>query len=125
MVIRPFDHLDSTENYEIALVLQANPLLALGHNLREEFQRIVAQRDVDTLDGWITKAVLSESKPFQSLAKGMTHDLEAVRIGLTIPWSTAQCGGQICKVSLIKGQDYGRAKPHLPRQRVLHRSTVA
>ena len=125
LFLRPNDRLDPIEKQELELVLEANPKLALGYHLKEEFQRIVAQHDVEALDGWITKATLSELKPFQSLAKGMTHDLEAIRNGLTLPWSTAQCEGQICRAKLIKRQGYGRAKLDLLRQRILHRRAVA
>lgn len=123
-VLRPNDHLDVAEEQTLNLVLGANPSLALGYRLKEEFQRIVAQRDAGALDEWIAKAALSELKPFQSLAKGMTHDLQAIQNGLTLPWSTAQCEGQICRAKLIKRQGYGRAKLDLLRQRILHRSAV-
>ena len=125
LLLRPNDRLDSTEKQELELVLEANPKLDSGYHLKKEFHRIVAQHDVEALDEWISKAALSELKPFQSLAKGMTHDLEAIRNGLTLPWSTAQCEGQIRRVKLIKRQGYGRAKPDLLRQRILHRSAVA
>lgn len=64
-------------------------------------------------------------KPFQSLSNGMTHDLGAIRNGLRLPWSTAQCEGQICRAKLIKRLGYGRAKLDLLRQRILHRGEVA
>ena len=34
---------------------------------------------------------------------------------------TARCEGQICRVKLVNRLRYGRAKPDLLRQRVLHR----
>ncbi len=125
LFLRPNDHLDSTQKQQLELVLNVNPRLALGYHLKEEFQRIVGQHDVEALDEWIAKAALSELKPFQSLSKGMTYDLEAIRNGLTLPWSTAQCEGQICRAKLIKRQGYGRAKLDLLRQRILHRSALA
>jgi transposase len=54
------------------------------------------------------------------LAEGLRHDYEAVKAAFTTPWSTAQCEGQICRLKLIKRIGYGRAKPDLLRQRVLH-----
>ena len=125
LFLRPNHRLSSEEIQELELVLEANPKLALGYHLKEEFQRIIAQHDAEALDGWIAKAALSELKPFQSLAKGMVQDQEAIWNGLTLSWSTAQCEGQICRVKLIKRQGYGRAKLDLLRQRILHRSAVA
>ena len=124
-LLRPNDRLDPEDKQKLELILEANPKLASAYHLKEEFRRIVAQHDVEALDEWISKAALSELKPFQSLAKGMAHDLEAIRNGITLPWSTAQCEGQICRVKLIKRQGYGRAKLDLLRQRILHRSGVA
>jgi transposase len=117
--------LNTEETQQLELFLDANPKLAVGYHLKEEFQRILSQHDVEALDDWITNAAQSELKPFQSLAKGMTHDQEAIRNCINLPWSTAQCEGQICQVKLIKRQGYGRANLDLLRQRILHRSTVA
>lgn len=124
LVLRPQDHLSSAEEQQLDLFLQANPRLALGYQLKEEFQRIVAQREIGSLDAWLKKAAESNLKPFQSLTKGFLGDLVAIRSALTLPWSTAQCEGQNCRIKLIKRLGYGRARLDLLRQRVLHR-TVA
>ena len=42
-------------------------------------------------------------------------------MALTTTWSTGLCEGQTGRVKLIKRLGYGRAKPDLLRQRVLHR----
>ena len=55
------------------------------------------------------------------MTRGIRQDYEAVKATLATPWSTAQCEGQICRLKLIKRLAYGRAKPDLLRQRVLHR----
>jgi len=125
LFLRPNDSLNPEEIQQLELVLKANPKLALAYHLKREFQRILSQHDVEALDRWITDAAFSELKPFQSLAKGMTHDQESIRNGITLPWSTAQCEGQICRVKLIKRQGYGRANLDLLRQRILHRSAAA
>ena len=67
------------------------------------------------------KAAGSGLKQFQSIARSFPQDYEAIKLALTTPWSTGQCEGQICRVKLIKRIGYGRAKPDLLRQRVLHR----
>lgn len=125
LFLRPNNSLNTEKIQQLDLFLEANPKLAQGYQLKEEFQRILSQHDVEALDDWITDAAQSELKPFQSLAKGMTYDQEAIRNGITLPWSTAQCEGQICRVKLIKRQGYGRANLDLLRQRILHRSAAA
>ena len=102
LFLRPNHRLSSEEIQELELVLEANPKLALGYHLKEEFQRIIAQHDAEALDGWIAKAALSALKPFQSLAQGMVQEQDAIWNGLTRSWSTSQCEGQSCCVKLIK-----------------------
>jgi transposase len=125
LVIRPYGRLDSSEKQELDRVLDVNPALARGHRLKEAFLQIVAQRDVQALDRWLEEAAASGLKPFQSLARGLCKDYEAVRLALMMPWSNAQCEGQNCRVKMIKRQGYGRAKFDLLRQRILHRSKIA
>ena len=91
------------------------------HRLKEWFHEIVSQGDVEALDAWSREAAGSGLKQFQSIARSFRQDYEAIKLALTTPWSTGQCEGQICRVKLIKRIGYGRAKPDLLRQRVLHR----
>lgn len=125
LVLRSYDNLDSSEQQQLNLALNDNPLLAHGHHLKEAFRRMTAQRDAEYLEDWISEASQSGLKPFQSLARGFLNDFDAIRNAILLPWSTAQCEGQICRVKLIKRQGYGRAKLDLLRQRILHRSATA
>jgi transposase len=124
-VLKPFSRLSVTDQQELESVLEANPVLAQGHHLKESCQHIVSQRDVEGLDAWIEEAAGSGLPPFQPLAKGFRQDYEAIKLALTTPWSTGQCEGQICRVKLIKRLGYGRAKLDLLRQRILHRRVAA
>ena len=63
--------------------------------------------------------------PFQEVARSFRHDYEPITAALTMPWSTGQCEGQICRVKLIKRLGYGRAKLDLLRQRILHRAAAS
>lgn len=122
LAIRPYARLNGSEKRELDGLLASNPALAEGHRLKEAFGRILAQRNVNALNRWLEDAAESGLKPFQSLAKGLRKDYEAVRLAFTTPWSNAQCEGQNCRVKMIKRQGYGRAKFDLLRQRILHRS---
>jgi transposase len=120
-VLRPNQHLRESSKQGLADFLEANPALAKGYYLKESFQRILAEHDVEAFDTWLQEAVESGVKPFEALAKSFRQDYEAIKLALTMPWSTGQCEGQICRVKLIKRLGYGRAKLDLLRQRVLHR----
>ena len=102
-------------------VLEANPILAQGYHLKEGFLQLVRDRDVAGLEPWLREAEGLRLPTFQAVARGLRHDYEAVKAALATPWSTAQCEGQICRLKLLKRLGYGRAKPDLLRQRVLHR----
>jgi transposase len=123
-VLRPNQHLGESSKQELADFLEANPALAKGYYLKESFQRILAEHDGGALDAWLRAATESELKPFEALAKSFRQDYAAIKLALTMPWSTGQCEGQICRVKLIKRLGYGRAKLDLLRQRVLHRFTA-
>ena len=113
--------MNSSEEVDLDHLLQTNPPLALGHQLKERFHEIVKQGDLEALDAWVQEASRSGSKQFRSIARSIRQDYEAVKLALTSRWSTRQCEGQICRVKLIKWMGYGRAKPDLLRQRILHR----
>ena len=121
LVFRPYRGLNPSEKKKLAPFLQANPLLAQGHRLKEWFHEIIGQGDVEALDAWCQEVAQSGLKQFQSIVRSFRQDYEAIKLALTTPWSTGQCEGQICRVKLIKRIGYGRANPDLLRQRVLHR----
>ena len=125
MVLKPSYQLIDVDQQDLERILEANPLLAEGHRLKENFQQLVARRDVERLDAWLEDAAQSAIPPFQSLAKSFRQDYKAIRLALITPWSNAQCEGQNCRVKLIKRLGYGRAKFDLLRQRILHRRQVA
>jgi transposase len=61
----------------------------------------------------------------RAFAQGLVKDYEAVKAGLTLPWSNGPTEGHIHKLKLLKRQMYGRASFLLLRQRVLYRGFAA
>ncbi len=121
LVLPPRERLTGTQCAQLETYLNANPALARGYQLKERFLDLMRQRDVGALDVWIRDAQSSGLATFQTTARSFLHDYAAIQAALTTPWSTGQCEGQICRLKLIKRVGYGRAKPDLLRQRVLHR----
>jgi transposase len=122
LILQPAGGLTDTEQEALARVLQANPLLAHGYNLKTRFQTLMAQRDQAAFDQWLQEAETSEIPSFHIVARSFRQDYAAIIAALTTPWSTGQCEGQICRVKLLKRVGYGRAKLDLLRQRILHRT---
>ncbi|MDD5703742.1 MAG: ISL3 family transposase [Dehalococcoidales bacterium] len=120
-LLRSQEKLKEEEKTELEKILDLNPSLAKGYRLKEQFLTIIRKRDVSGLDSWLPEAVASGLKPFQGMAASIRQDFEAVKNALLLPWSNAQCEGQICRIKLIKRMGYGRAKVDLLRHRVIHR----
>jgi transposase len=121
LVLQPATRVTASEREALERVLTANPMLAQGYELTVRFRRMIAQRDLDALDPWLREAEASGLAPFQAVAQGFRHDYEPRKAARTLPWSTGQCEGQICRVKLIQRMGYGRAKLDLLRQRILPR----
>jgi transposase len=98
---------------------EQHPELAEAMELSESFARLVRQRQPAGLDFWLEQAGKSCLTAFQRFAGGLREDYEAVKAGLTLPWSTGPVEGQINRLKMLKRQMYGRANIDLLRQRVL------
>ena len=121
LLLQPAGRLTEAHRRTLENVLQANPLLAQGYQLKTRFQTLLAEQDVGAFEPWLHEAETSDLPSFQSLARSFRQDADAILAALTTPWSTGQCEGQICRVKLLKRLGYGRAKLGLLRQRILHR----
>ncbi|MDP6512392.1 MAG: transposase [SAR202 cluster bacterium] len=98
--------------------------LYFGYRLKEHFLQLIRRRSAGGLDQWLDDADNSGLREFVALSRSFRTDYDAIKAGLTLRWSTAQCEGQITRVKLIKRLGYGRAKPDLLGQRILHRSVA-
>jgi transposase len=92
--------------------------------LSEQFLRLLRQRLPATLEAWLAAAQASGMSALQQFARGLEHDLDAVRAALRVPYSNGQTEGHITRLKLIKRSMYGRAKLDLLERRVLYRSAA-
>ncbi len=58
--------------------------------------------------------------PFRRNALRLHEDYEAVKAGVTLPWSNGQTEGQINRLKMLKRQMFGRAGIELLRRRFLN-----
>ena len=90
------------------------------HPEKNRLSHLVRQRLSDQLDAWLERATPCGLRAFQSFANGLREDYQAVKAGLTFPWSTGPVEGNINRLQMLKRQRYGRATLALLRQRVLY-----
>jgi transposase len=93
--------------------------LAVAIELAQDFCAIVRERQSDRFDHWLERAVTNSVAPLQRFATGLRADYEAVKAGLTLPWSNGPVEGQINRLKMLKRQMFGRANIDLLRRRFL------
>lgn len=119
MMTRP-DRLRESDRLRLTAILTRSPALdALAGSVRA-FATMMVERDGHLLDDWITEAAASGHPPLAGFAKGLLADHDAVRNGLTLPWSSGACEGNVNRIKMIKRQMYGRANLDLLRIRTIH-----
>ena len=77
--------------------------------LTQGFIDLVRQRLPKQLDSWIEKTKNSTVKAFQSFAKGIEDDYDAVKAGMTLDVSNGPVEGQNNRLKMLKRQMFGRA----------------
>ena len=79
-------------------------------DLAQDFTRLVRQRQPERLDPWLQRATTSVVEALQRFATGLYEDYEAVKAGVTLPWSSGPVEGHINRLKMLKRQMFGRAR---------------
>jgi transposase len=93
--------------------------MATTIELARDFAEIVRQRQPGRFDGWLAWAADSAISALQRFAKELRDDYEAVKAGMTLPWSNGPVEGHINRLKMLKRQMYGRAGLDLLSRRFL------
>ena len=120
LVLKRETHRDEDEKQQLAKLQGQQGAFAEAIALAQDFADLVRQRQPERLDAWLERAAQSALKAFARFASGLRDDYEAVKAGLTLPWSTGPVEGQINRLKMLKRQMFGRANIDLLRLRVLH-----
>jgi transposase len=86
-------------------------------DLAQDFATLVRQRQPTQLDPWLKRATTSTLEALRRFAIGLYEDYEAVKAGVTLPWSTSPVEGHINRLKMLKRQMFGRARLDLLRRR--------
>jgi transposase len=119
VLLRPEEALSPSDT-EMLQALRHDKDLDAAYTLAQRFCRMMRARDASTLDLWLTDGLASEIPELVHFASGLQREHSAVQAAIELPYSNGQVEGQITKLKLLKRQSYGRAKPDLLRQRMLH-----
>jgi transposase len=116
---RPED-LTTAETSRLTVILDdCPPISALAGHVRS-FAVILTHRTGDRdLNPWIAAVTDDEHPELTSFARGLLADYDAVRAGLTMPYSSGAVEGQNCRIKMIKRKLYGRANLDLLRKLVI------
>ena len=87
--------------------------------LTQDFISLVRQRLPAQLDNWLEKAKNTTVKAFQSFAKGLGEDYDAVKAGVTLEVSNGTVEGQNNRLKMLKRQMFGRAELDLLAKRLI------
>jgi transposase len=88
-------------------------------DLAQDFATLVRQRQPAQLDPWLQRATTSAVEAVRRFATGLYEDYEAVKAGVTLPWSSGPVEGHINRLKMLKRQMFGRARLALLSRRFL------
>ncbi len=120
LVLRATDEGLAEEERALWERLQRFEELAWVQRMVARFATIVRERQGGAFDQWLEDCCAGRVPELRNFAVGLEKDGPAVRAALTLPWSNGPTEGWINKLKLLKRSAYGRMKPDLLRQRVLH-----
>jgi len=121
LVIRREAKLNEAEKQQLAGLQGLEGEITEAIRLTQDFADLVRHGKPDQLDTWLERAAASCLQAFKSFANGLQTDYDAVKAGITLPWSTGPVEGQINRLKMLKRQMFGRANIDLLKLRVLYR----
>ena len=119
LLLRKDDDLDEEDLAYRDQLVAASDEIQTAKRLSDDFGRIIRERDVPRLHGWMETAQGSDLPEFRGFAVMLRRDLPAVEAALTYHWSNGQTEGQINRLKSLKRQMYGRASSELLKRRFI------
>jgi transposase len=123
LVLRREEQRTAEEAEQLARLRAQHVVVDEAIMLAQDFAGLVRQRQPTQLDPWLTRATTSTLEALQRFAKGLYEDYEAVKAGVTLPWSTGPVEGHINRLKMLKRQMFGRARLDLLSRRFVRAPT--
>jgi transposase len=80
---------------------------------------MIHRTGANTLDTWLSAVEADDIPELRTFARGIRQDYIAVRNGLSLPYNSGACEGNVNRLKMLKRQMFGRAKLDLLRKRVI------
>ena len=119
LVLRRETKRTEAEAQQLTQLREQHAEVAEAIDLAQDFTQLVRQRQPESLDPWLQRASTSTVEAIQRFATGLYEDYEAVKAGVTLPWSTGPVEGHINRLKMLKRQMFGRARLDLLSRRFL------
>jgi transposase len=119
LVLRRTEQRTAAEAEQLARLRAQQADVAEAIDLAQDFAALVRYRHPTQLDPWLQRATTSTLPVMRRFAKGLYEDYDAVKAGVTLPWSTGPVEGQINRLKMLKRQMFGRARLDLLSRRFL------
>jgi len=119
LVLGREDKRAAAETQQLAQLHAQDPAVAEAIDLAQDFTTLVRQRQPERLDPWLQRAATSTLEALQRFATGLYEDYNAVKAGVTMPWSNGPVEGHINRLKMLKRQMFGRAHLDLLSRRFL------
>jgi transposase len=119
LVLRRETKRTDAETQQLTALRAQQAEVAEAMDLAQDFATLVRQRQPTQLDPWLKRATTSAVDAMRRFATGLYEDYEAVKAGMTLPWSTSPVEGHINRLKMVKRQMFGRARLDLLSRRFL------
>ena len=119
LVLRRETQRTEAEAQQLTQLQAQSPAVAEAIDLAQDFAALVRQRQPAQLDPWLKRATTSAADAVRRFATGLYEDYEAVKAGVTLPWSSGPVEGHINRLKMLKRQMFGRAHLDLLSRRFL------
>ena len=110
LVLRRTEQRTEAEAQQLTQLHAQSAAVAEAIDLAQDFTQLVRQRQPAQLDPWLQRATTSPLVALQRFAKGLSEDYDAVKAGVTLPWSSGPVEGHINRLKMVKRQMFGRAR---------------
>jgi transposase len=119
LVLRRLENRDDDDEQFLIGLMARHSDIAKAIPLARDFAEIVRHLKSELLTPWLKCAIQTQISPLVNFALGVVEDYDAVKAGVTLPWSNGQVEGQVNRLKMLKRQMYGRAGLDLLSRRFL------